>query len=175
MSENKKWIVLRTFNCQELSVSSYLQENHIPHFVPMAYREKMTAGSDKPKRLLVPLIHNYIFVENSCPCDEMNAILAACRYPHHVMKRPGSEHFYEISDAEMTEFRLVCDPGFSKAMPVDDPEIEAKEGKEVVVVHGPFTGVHGRLVRVKGKHYLIKTIADLSVQIHISRWYCKVL
>lgn len=175
MSEKKTWIVLRTFNCQELSVSSFLQENNVPHFVPMTYREKMSAGSDKPKRVLVPLIHNYIFIEKDRPCDEINTILAACSYPHHVMKHAGSGQFYEISDAEMTEFRLVCDPEFSKASPVEDLDVEARAGKEVVVVHGPFTGVHGRLIRVKGKHYFIKTIADFSVQMHISRWYCKVL
>ncbi|MBR6606215.1 MAG: UpxY family transcription antiterminator [Prevotella sp.] len=168
------WYILRTFNCQELQVSNHLKRNGLPHFIPMTYKERFIDENTKPKRVLVPLIHNYIFIEKGESEQELKDALHECPFPNYVYQKQDSHHFYEVSDEEMTEFRLICDPSFNKALVADQSEIQARVGKDVVVVHGPFTGIHGKLLRIKGKHFLIKTIGDLSIKMHISRWYCKV-
>lgn len=168
------WYILRTFNCQELQVSKFLKQNNIDHFIPMTYKEKFIDENSKPQRVYVPLVHNYIFINKKKTEEEIRGVLNTCPYPNFVYKKQESLHYYEVQDEEMTELRLLCDPSFNKALHADNSEIEARVGKKVIVTQGPFAGVHGLLMRIKGKHFLIKTIGDLSLKIHISRWYCKV-
>ena len=42
-------------------------------------------------------------------------------------------------------------------------------------ISAPFTGMTGKLHRVKNKFYFIKTLAGFGVMIRISRWYCEVM
>ena len=51
--------------------------------------------------------------------------------------------------------------------------IMVKVGKEVRVVHGPFAGITGRLVRKRNEYYFIKTMMEVGVMLRISRWYCE--
>ena len=41
------------------------------------------------------------------------------------------------------------------------------------VVHGPFAGITGRLVRKRNEYYFIKTMMEVGVMLRISRWYCE--
>lgn len=168
------WYAVRTFNCQELKISRYLQENGKEHFIPMTYAEKRT-HEGKPKRVLVPVVHNMLFVRKDEPQKQMLHLFASCNVPLHVMKKEGTTDCYEIPDTQMTEFRMLCDPGFDGTQFLTADEADAKPGKEVMVIHGPFSGMTGKLHRVKNGYYFIKTLAGVGVMLRISRWYCKVL
>ena len=146
MAESK-WVVIRTFNRKEMEVSSFLTKNELHHFIPMTYTEKLKKGEDKPRMVLVPVVHNYIFVEKT------------------------------LSDHDMVEFRLLCDPDYSKTPKefVDTEDAEALPGKEVMVVHGQFKGIRGKLCKKNQKYWFVKTVGGISVMLRISRWYCKVV
>lgn len=120
------WYILRTFNCQELQVSSFLKRNGMTHFIPMTYKEKFIDENTKPKRVCTPLVHNYIFIEKGESEKELRDILHECPYPNYVYHKQDSQRFYEVSDEEMTEFRLLCDPTFNKALYADGSELEAR-------------------------------------------------
>lgn len=107
----------------------------------------------------------------------MRQILNECRVPLLLFCNKMDNRISEVSDKEMTDFRLLCDPDYAKT-PVeflDANEAEAKPGKEVEVLHGQFAGVRGKLHRSGKKFWLIKTVGSLSVMLRISRWYCKVV
>ena len=74
----------------------------------------------------------------------------------------------------MTEFRILCDPDFKDTLYITHEEAEAKPGKNVRIIHGPFAGITGKLHRARGGYYLIKTLAGVGVMMRISRWYCEV-
>ena len=169
------WLVIRTFNRKEMEVSAFLKENALHHFIPMTYKEKFSLKEERPRRVLVPVIHNYVFLQKPDKEQHLKTLLAQCRVPLQLMHNRDSQSPCEIDDQVMTEFRLLCDPDFNHTLFVEPDEAEAKPGKEVVVVHGPFAGVHGKLHKTNQKYYFIKTVGGISVMIHISRWYCKVL
>ena len=54
-------------------------------------------------------------------------------------------------------------------------EADAKPGKLVEVIHGPFAGMTGKLHRVRNNFYFIKTLVGIGVMLRISRWYCRVV
>ncbi len=171
------WLVIRTFNRKEMEVGTFLKEKGLTYFIPMTYKEKVVGNEPKPRRILVPVIHNYVFLQKPDGDSNMRKLLAECRVPLLLMRNKGDDHVSEISNKEMMDFRLLCDPDYVKT-PVefmDAAEADIKPGREVEVVHGPFTGVRGKLHKNNQKYWLIKTVGGISVMLRISRWYCKVL
>ena len=171
------WLVLRTYNRKEMEISSFLQQNGLRHFIPMTWQERHVKDGEKPQRVLVPIIHNYVFLEKTLDEERLMSLLSQCRVPLHVMKDKASGRFSEIPEREMSEFRLICDPEYAttpKEFIVGD-DAEALPGKEVIVVHGPFAGVRGKLHKKNQKYWFVKTVGGVSVMLRISRWYCKVM
>ena len=68
MQKNDKiWTVIRTFNRHELMVSDFLKQEGLTCFIPMRYSEKQAGDDLKPHRVLVPVIHNYVFTSGYRP------------------------------------------------------------------------------------------------------------
>ena len=173
------WYALRTFHRLEQKVSLFLQEKHLQHFVPMAYSTEMAQPkkgekeeTDPMKPVLVPAIHNLLFVQKTGSQKEMLKILSECTTPVCVFRHPGNHRLCEISDREMMEIRMLCDPQYEQSIFMTQGEAEAMVGKDVRVIAGPFKGAVGRLVRKKKQYYFLKTVIGMGVMVRISRWCC---
>lgn len=171
--EKRTWLVIRTFWKREMEVSAFLQEKGLVCFIPMTYRERLVHGESKPRRVMVPVIHNYVFVELSMPVNEFRELLGECPVPLHLLRNKDTNAPYEISNREMFEFRMLCDPSYDQSVIVQEGQEDAEIGKEVIVMHGQFAGVRGRLCRKQHKYWFIKTVAGISIMLRITRWYCK--
>lgn len=171
--EEQFWTVVRTFNRHEQVVSEFLKQEGITCFIPMQYAEKQVADEAKPRKVLVPVIHNYVFVGLSMPIKQFTTLLAKCSTPLYVLKIRGTDQPVEISNREMLEFRMLCDPSFEQQIIITQYDDEPKVGKEVEIIHGPFAGIHGRLYRKQKKYWFVKTIAGVSVELRITRWFCR--
>lgn len=174
MQKNDKiWTVIRTFNRHEMMVSDFLKQEGLTCFIPMRYSEKQVGDDLKLRRVLVPVIHNYVFVELEMPMKQLVSLLAKCATPLCILKHRDTDLPVEISNREMMEFRMLCDPAFEQRVSIIQQENEPEVGKEVEIIHGPFAGVHGRLYRKQKKYWFVKTIAGVSVELRITRWFCK--
>ncbi|MBQ9230753.1 MAG: UpxY family transcription antiterminator [Prevotella sp.] len=169
------WLVIRTFNRREMEVGAFLKEKGLTYFIPMTYKEKVVSNELKPRRVLVPVVHNYVFLQKPDEGSDIRNILTECRVPLQLMKNKGDDKVSEISNKEMTDFRLLCDPDYVKTPLefLDAEEAETKPGREVEVIHGQFAGIHGKLYKSGKKYWFIKTVGGVSVMLRISRWYCK--
>ena len=167
------WMVVRTFNRHEMIVSDFLKQEGLTCFIPMRYTEKQIRDELKTRRLLVPVIHNYVFVRQEMPIDQFSSLLAKCATPLYVLKYKDADHPVEIINREMVEFRMLCDPAFEQRVSIVQQGNEPAVGKEVEIVHGPFAGIHGRLYRKQKKYWFVKTIAGISVELRITRWFCR--
>ena len=176
--EKKVWYALRTFNCQEQKVSSFLTDKGYLHFIPMVYSLQPTKGNDEEKEevkegVLVPAVHNLLFVQKSVSLKQMLSILKECTVPVSFFRNPGMQQYCEISDRDMLEFRLLCDPQFATKTFISQSEAETMVGKEVRVVSGPFKGSKGKLIRKSKQYYFLKVVIGVGVMVRIPRWYCK--
>ena len=167
------WTVVRTFNRQELIVIDFLKQEGLTCFIPMRYMEKQVGNDSKSRRVLLPVIHNYVFVQLEMPMKQFGSLLAKCAQPLYILKHRDTDLPVEISSREMMEFRMLCDPAFEQRVSVIRQENEPEVGKEVEIIHGPFSGVHGRLYRKQKKYWFVKTIAGISVELRITRWFCR--
>lgn len=173
LQKQHPWYAVRTFNCQELKISDFLKEKGKVHFIPMTYAEKEKEG--KTKRVLVPVVHNLLFLQKDESQKMILGMLEECGVPFNVLRDKETGRYYEIPDNQMTEFRVLCDPNFKDTLYITHKEAETKPGKNVRIIHGPFSGITGKLHRTRGGYYFIKTLAGVGVMMRISRWYCEVI
>lgn len=172
--DKSPWYAIRTFNCQELRLGEYLTEKGKEYFIPMTYTERRNREGHT-KRVLVPVVHNLLFLRKDEPQKHLFRMLSECNLPMTVFRKEGTGEWYEIPENQMLEFRALCDPDFKDTLFMTSEEADAKPGKMVEVIHGPFTGMVGKLHRVKNSYFFIKTLVGVGVMLHISRWYCRVL
>lgn len=132
------WYAVRTFNCQELKISDFLKERKKVHFVPMTYVEKEKEG--KTRKMLVPVVHNLVFLQKNESRKATLAMLKECDVPFSVLCDKETKHPCEIPDKQMTEFRILCDPDFKDTLYITHEEAEAKPGKNVRIITGPLPG-----------------------------------
>lgn len=168
------WYAIRTFNCQEMKLSAFLKEKGKTHFIPMTYAEKKTREG-KVKRVLVPVVHNLLFLKKEDSQKQILQMLDEFALPVNIFRQKESSRFCEITDREMQEFRALCDPEFEASRFITPEEAEAKPGKQVRIIHGPFAGMTGKLHRVRNNYYFIKSLVGVGVMMRISRWYCTVI
>lgn len=179
MCNNKEhtWVVIRTFNRREGVLSEFLRQRGVTHFIPVHYAEKFAGSDRKPRRVLVPIIHNFVFICKSMPMAELESLLSECAIPLYILKTKETNQPAEISNREMLDFRMLCDPAFQNQVTVRqaEDETDASIGREVEIVHGAFKGVRGRLYRKQKQYWFIKTLVGISIELRITRWFCKPL
>lgn len=162
------WYAIRTFNCQEQKISRFLTEKGLLHFIPMTYAK---VGENKP--ILVPAVHNLLFVQKQGTQNDMLKTFSESIYPVNVFRHPGDRGLCEISARDMIELRMLCDPQYKTSVFMTQGEAEAMVGKDVRVIAGPFKGSVGRLVRKHKQYYFLKAVIGMGVMVRVSRWYCE--
>lgn len=178
ISEPQPWYAVRTFNCQEQKVSRFLTQRKLTHFIPMTLMEVPVTddeNGEKPKPILVPAVHNLLFIQKEGTQRSMMKHLSECPIPVSIFRHPGDQGLCEISARDMEELRLLCDPHYRAAEYMTQLEAEAQVGKDVRVTNGPFKGAIGRLVRKHKQYYFLKAVIGMGVMVRISRWYCEPL
>ncbi|MBQ4588449.1 MAG: UpxY family transcription antiterminator [Bacteroidaceae bacterium] len=176
VSKDNPWYAIRTFNCQERKVSMFLTDKGCVHFIPMTITQSKVKEGEMPKRILVPAIHNLLFVQKTGTQQEMLEILKECTYPISIFRHPGADTPCEISAHDMIELRMLCDPQFQDtSVFMTQDEAENLIGKEVRVTVGPFKGSVGKLVRRNKQYYFLKIVTGLGIMVRISRWSCEPL
>jgi len=171
-SDIQPWYGIRTFNCQERKVSRYLTQNGYAHFIPMTLSAEKP-GDEKPKRILIPAIHNLLFVQKKGSEQEMIRMLSECPIPVSIFRNPGVQQLCEIPNRDMVELRMLCDPEYKTSVFMTQSEAEIMVGKEVRVVAGPFKGSTGKLIRKNKQFYFLKAVIGMGVMVRVSRWYCE--
>jgi len=170
---NQPWYAIRTFNCQERKVSHFLSEKGYVHFIPMMMAHDAKENENKPQRILVPAVHNLLFVQRKDSQQTFIKEMNECSIPISIFRNPGEKVLCEIPSIDMVELRMLCDPQYKTSIFMSQGEAEAMIGKEVRVVAGPFKGSTGRLVRKNKQYYFLKAVIGMGVMVRVSRWYCE--
>ena len=169
------WYALRTFHCREEKLEAWLKGLGLACFIPMRYAEVVPKEGGKPKRALVPAVHNLLFLQKAFPSRRLRTLMADSPVPFAVLKKADGSAPQEIPERMMAEFRAVCDPGYSGTLYIGSDEADTRPGSRVRVVRGPFTGLEGKLTRYKGRYYVVVSLATVGVLVHIPKWYCEKL
>ena len=151
-----------TYN-RELSIKESLDRIGIENFVPMQYQFK-GQGSAR-KRLLLPAIHNMIFVRSSqkilTGLKMQNRDFEPMRY---IVKRSlnnESNQILFVPDVQMDNFIRVASVTDDSVMYLDaSPEL--RFGQKVLITEGYFAGVTGVVKRIKNNKRVVVQIDDVA-------------
>lgn len=163
------WYAIQTFFNKELKLAQLLEEKGLTHFVPMKVSFSDVCSSPK----LVPAVHNLLFLEKTDSEAVLLGLLKDIPIPFRLIRNRETQQVYEIPNRQIVELRAACDPAYSGNLYMEAEQAEARPGRRVRVIRGPFTGLEGKLTQYKKKYYVVVTIASLGVLLHIPRWYCE--
>lgn len=172
MSADKPvWYALQVFHHKENALRQHLEGKGVGCFLPMRYAEH-TDTEGRAKRILVPAIHNLLFVQ--CGQGEEPALaetLQASPYASRVYTKTDG-CWCDIGSAEMAELRAASDPGFQGTLFVEAGFAATRRGTPVCVVRGPLKGLKGKLVRYRKRSYVALIAASIGVMVQVSKWRC---
>ena len=143
-----QWFAMRATYKRELVAQEYLQGKGMEVFVPMRSEIKVVRGIKR--KLRVPAINSLIFVH--AKKQELQEAKFGLDYLQYITRRiEGKNEPIIVPDKQMHDFmQIVQDDTVEKTFH-SPAEVDLALGTRVKIHGGPFDGMEGVLVKVKGK------------------------
>jgi transcriptional antiterminator RfaH len=151
-----KWYGIYTRARAEKKLAEQLEAQGITCFLPL-YTE-LRQWSDRKKKVTEPLIKRLIFVQTTA--NKLNDLFRF-QYVTGVVRYLGKPA--EIRDHEIRMLEIIAREWSGKTVSVNK-EISLQLGDHVEIKRGPFTGLSGKLLAVKGKHRILVQLTSLNVE-----------
>ena len=165
LRSERAWYPMRVTYGREVKVKEALDNLGIENFLPMHY-ELVDPGDGNKKRMLVPAIHNLIFVHDS---REDITLLKTTRREFQPL-RYITKHFAEsmvdniltVPEAQMRNFMRVASVQDDSVMFLDNSDYLNKLGRRVLITEGYFAGVEGVVKRIKKNKHVVVQLEGLA-------------
>jgi transcriptional antiterminator RfaH len=150
------WYAAYTHSKAEKRVAVELEKLGIGHYLPLVMT--LRKWSDRKKKVLVPLIHSYIFV-HIIPREHMPVLLVpgVVRIVHFC-GRP-----VPIPDWQIQNLKILI----GAAVPISTEYKDFEKGEEVHITDGALKGLRGKILHIKGMHKLVITISALDYNLTV--------
>jgi transcriptional antiterminator RfaH len=151
------WWVAYVRSRHEKTLSNYLEQREIPHYLPQ--REHRISYRGRTRRSYLPLFAGYVFL--STTPTQRQAALASDVIASFLEVKDQSRLLGELREL----WQLECSGVPLQAHPYLDVQ------SPVEVVDGPFAGLRGTVVRIKNALRLVVSVSLLrrSVAVDITR------
>lgn len=146
----KCWFVLRVTYQRELSAHRCFECNGIESFLPLERVRRRTAQG-RFHYVEEPVVHNFIFVHTHKNLVDWlkHGPMPWLRY---MMVREGeASHIMTVPEVQMRSFIAIAGNSPERSAYVNPDEVRLAKGDKVRVTAGPFAGVEGEFLRLKGR------------------------
>lgn len=145
-----EWFVLNAYAHKTLWAEKVLGgEGGLPYFIPKRYVIRKFGAT--PKRMLVPLIPNMIFVHSDyASIHQLQSAFSFLGFA--TCLKDGHRTPLVVPDGAMENFRKVAEHYEKDLLYFKPDEINLKRGEYIRIVGGDFNGAVGRLMHAKGRH-----------------------
>lgn len=153
-----------------MKIKALLDEMNIESFLPMHWEMIETKNGGK-KRVLLPAIHNLIFVKSTQEfLTELKMTREEFAPMRYMMKRPLSSNekreIVVVPDRQMENFMRVASVQDDRVMFLENNDFVNKIGQRVKVIDGYFAGVEGVIKRInKNKRIVVQLEGVAAVAI----------
>ncbi len=158
-----RWYACRTRARAEKQVDRLLLAAGFESYLPLVELERQWA--DRKKRVAFPLFPGYVFARFRL--GEIHEIL---RTPGVVTVLRVNGYPTPIREEELESVRRLV-AGVNQTGVLPSPSDYLEEGQEVVVVDGPFKGMYGVLLEVRGRISVVVRLSAIrqAVRVQIDR------
>lgn len=151
--ESAKWFAMSAPYRNEMKAARMLDELHAEYFIPMHY-VLVQRGACK-RRQLVPAVSNLLFVHaTETRMTYLKGKVPVMQYKvlkgHTADGKAEKNEKIVIRDEEMDAFIKVCKEELERLQFLRPEEVNLEKGTKVRVIGGPFDGIEGTFVKVKG-------------------------
>lgn len=177
MEKEQVWLPLQTVYNKELHVADYLSRQGIEYYIPMMYELRDSGQDGACDHVLVPAIHNLVFVRHPYDNAWCRKFAQEAPLPLYFMKkeRQGSD-FCTVSEQDMRNFMKATDPDIQGTRFIDSHKLLGKRSVPVRVVRkGPLYGVTGKFLRYGGKHYIAVEMPQSTALLKVSFTWCEIV
>ena len=143
--ETEIWHAMRATYRREPDAVRLLEKEHLDCFVPMQY--KVTLKKGKKVRVLVPVIHNLIFV-HARP-SELKLVKSKVTYLQYITDTRSGQKII-VPDIQMQRFIAVAGTYNDHLLYFQPEELNLSKGTKVRITGGDFEGQEGIFLKVKG-------------------------
>lgn len=165
LRSERAWYPMRVTYGREVKVKEALDKLGIDNFLPMHY-ELVDPGDGNKRRLLVPAIHNLIFIYDS---REDITLLKTTRREFQPL-RYITKHFAEsvadniltVPETQMRNFMRVASVQDDSVIFLDNSDYLSKVGRRVLITEGYFAGVEGVVKRIKKNKHVVVQLEGLA-------------
>lgn len=155
-----QWYVMRSTYSRELKAKNIMQSDGLECYIPMR-RVRIFEGENATDKN-IPLVHNLVFVRtNRDFMDSYKRRLEAVCPIRYAIDKSTSKPMV-VRDKEMEDFMRVTQEASDSIRYLDDPEQLLRKGQDVEIVHGPFTGVQGKIIRFHRDRRVVVSLAGLT-------------
>ncbi len=148
-----EWYACRTRPRAEKQAGRLLKLRGVQSYVPLLERERQ--WSDRKKRVGFPLFDGYVFAQFSLA--SLHEVLSTPGIVT-VVRQGGSPARVRSEELESVRVLVQCvNAGNAPPEPVEFLE----SGQEVIVSHGPFSGIRGVLVEDRGRTRVVIRLSAL--------------
>lgn len=161
------WFPMRVTYHREMKIKALLDDLGVDNFLPMHWKVVETKRGGK-KRILLPAIHNLIFVRST---QEYLTKLKTTREEfsplRYMMRRPlspgqGNGEIIRVPDRQMENFMRVASVQDDRVMFLDNSDYINKVGQHVKVIDGYFAGVEGIIKRINKNKRVVVQLEGLA-------------
>lgn len=153
------WFPIRVTYGRVLLLKKHLDAKDIKNFVPLIRKVKLV--DDKPVIKFVPAINNYIFIfTTSARVQELKVEMEET-IPIRFLYNPITKKPQIIRKKEMEDFILVAGSLDEQLVYLKPGEVNLSKGDKVKIIAGPFKGVEGTFIRIKGDRRVVVAIEGL--------------
>lgn len=170
VKQQSVWFVMRFLYRHSSEMQDKLEKYHIPTFTPMCYKEVIRKG--RKVRLRVPVIPSLLFVR--AVRESLDPFVAADHHFQYQFKRGGKQNeALIVPDDQMEKFIRVSEPD-KNPLYFAPQELNLTKGCKIRIISGPFEGITGTLLKVKGARkrrmvVSIPEILDIAVEVGASQ------
>lgn len=131
--------------------------------------------SGECEHVLVPAIHNLLFIHREYDKDWCYKLLQTSPYPLYFLKKERDDREYcTISEKEMNNFMRATDPRIQGTRFIDPQKLKDKEGMPVrIIKKGPLYGITGKLMRYGSRHYVAIEMPQSTALLKVSYTWCE--
>ena len=164
------WFPMRITYHREMRIKALLDEMGVESFLPMHWEVVETKNGGK-KRMLLPAIHNLVFVRSTQEfLTELKMTREEFAPMRYMMRRPLSNgeksEIIFVPDQQMENFIRVASVQDDRVMFLENNDFINRIGQHVKVIDGYFSGVEGVVKRInKNKRIVVQLNGIAAVAI----------
>lgn len=154
--KKQAWFAIRVPYSRELKLKTRFDEKGIASFLPMHYIQ-----NGKGKKILVPAIHNLLFV--NAAKEQIDQLRDELYYKlpfFYIIDRTKRKPVI-VPEKQMQNFIAVAGTLDERLMYLSDIDSKLGRGDKVKVTGGVFEGVEGEILRIRRDRRVVVSVKGL--------------